>query len=33
MAGTDENPIVYPPLEMPDNVEREKLRFTAWASL
>lgn len=25
MAGTDENPIVYPPLEMPDNVEREKI--------
>lgn len=29
MAGTEENPIVYPPLEMPDNVERETI--TIWS--
>lgn len=29
MAGTDENPIIYPPLDMPDNVARE--RITLWS--
>lgn len=29
MAGTEENPIVYPPLEMPDNVQREQI--TVWS--
>lgn len=29
MAGTDDNPIVYPPLEMPENVERQKI--TVWS--
>lgn len=29
MAGTEENPIVYPPLEMPSNVERETV--TVWS--
>lgn len=29
MAGTDENPIIYPPLEMPENVER--FPVTVWS--
>ncbi len=29
MAGTDENPILYPKLRMPENVEREKI--TIWS--
>lgn len=29
MAGTDENPIIYPPLEMPANVDRKKI--TIWS--
>ncbi|MEO1078556.1 MAG: prolyl oligopeptidase family serine peptidase [Pseudomonadota bacterium] len=29
MAGTDDNPIIYPRLEMPDNVSREKI--TIWS--
>ena len=29
MAGTEENPIIYPPLEMPDTVERETV--TVWS--
>ncbi|MAZ88399.1 MAG: hypothetical protein CL693_12225 [Cellvibrionaceae bacterium] len=29
MAGTDENPIIYPPIVVPDNVERKKV--TVWS--
>lgn len=29
VAGTEEKPIIYPPLDMPDNVEREAI--TVWS--